>query len=105
MLIILDATSNYSNIDNTAGGSTVNAAEPVANTYEPAESHSFDNDAEYQAAVQEAVRRSRNDIYGPNTAGEPSYSTPIADTATPSSSWPTAVDPNAYELSQCLVEL
>ncbi|KAI4867745.1 hypothetical protein F4820DRAFT_467368 [Hypoxylon rubiginosum] len=98
------ATSNYSNIDNTAGGSTVNAAEPVANTYEPAESHSFDNDAEYQAAVQEAVRRSRNDIYGPNTAGEPSYSTPIADTATPSSSWPTAVDPNAYELNPSVLD-
>lgn len=105
MLTIPDATSNYMNIGNTAGSAAVNTAEPVVNSYEPTESHSFNDDAEYQAAVQEAMRRSRNDIYGTSTAGESSYSAPLVETAGSSSSWPSTVDPNAYELSQCLDEL
>ncbi|KAL7625560.1 hypothetical protein AAE478_004780 [Parahypoxylon ruwenzoriense] len=69
-----------------------NTTEPRVNVYESEGSqHSYD--AEYE----EAIRRSQNEYYGSQKAGEPSYSTTLADTAT-SSTWHTTVDPNAYEL-------
>lgn len=98
-LIILDGNSDYLGVETPVAGSSVNATEPHVNNYEPEEPQSF-NDAEYR----EAIRRSRDEYYGTGKTGEPSYSTPLTDTAT-SSSWPTAIDPNAYELSQCLVKL
>ncbi|KAI1768715.1 hypothetical protein GGR53DRAFT_462102 [Hypoxylon sp. FL1150] len=98
------ATSNYMSIGNTAGSAAVNVAEPAANSYGPTESHSFNDDADYQAAVQEAMRRSRHDIYGTSTAGESSYSAPLAETAGSSSTWPSTVDPNAYELNPPVVD-
>ncbi|KAI2609295.1 hypothetical protein GGR54DRAFT_643611 [Hypoxylon sp. NC1633] len=92
------ANSDYVSVENTAAGSSVNAAEPQANDYEPEDIQPF-NDAEYD----EAIRRSRSEYYGTHKAGEPSYSTPLTDAAT-SSTWPTTVDPNAYELTPALAE-
>ncbi|KAI0169487.1 hypothetical protein GGR52DRAFT_469070 [Hypoxylon sp. FL1284] len=89
-------TTNYMGMDNTAGNTSMNPTEPTMNTYDSAEGQPYNDDAAYQAAMEEAMRRSRNNIYGTSTAGEASYSSPMADTAGSSSAWPTAVDPNAY---------
>ncbi|KAI1405656.1 hypothetical protein F4819DRAFT_509400 [Hypoxylon fuscum] len=90
--------SDYLGVETPVAGSSVNATEPHVNNYEPEEPQSF-NDAEYR----EAIRRSRDEYYGTGKTGEPSYSTPLTDTAT-SSSWPTAIDPNAYELNPQVAE-
>ncbi|KAI1414278.1 hypothetical protein F5Y13DRAFT_19231 [Hypoxylon sp. FL1857] len=87
------STSDYLSAGTTAVGSSMHAAEPQLNDYGSGETQSF-NDAEYQ----EALRRSHNEYYGTQGAGESSYSSSSADTAT-SSSWAPTVDPNAYELN------
>ncbi|KAI1391329.1 uncharacterized protein F4822DRAFT_182121 [Hypoxylon trugodes] len=89
----------YMAVDGTTAHASINSVEPQVNNYEPEETQSLDEDA-----YNEAIRRSRNEYYGTQTAGEPSYSASIAGTASTSSSWPTAaVDPNAYELNPPLV--
>ncbi|KAI1133857.1 hypothetical protein F5Y05DRAFT_277179 [Hypoxylon sp. FL0543] len=88
------STSDYLSAGTAAVGPSMHVAEPQLNDFEPEITQSYDNDAEYQ----EALRRSRSNYYGTQGAGEPSYSTSSADTAA-SSSWPPAVDPNAYDLN------
>ncbi|KAI0897676.1 hypothetical protein F4806DRAFT_494402 [Annulohypoxylon nitens] len=85
-------SANYTNVEATAAGSSGHVAEPHINDYAP------EGDPVADAEYEEAVRRSRDEYYGTQQVGETSYSTPLADTGT-SSSWPSAVDPNAYELN------
>ncbi|KAG4221984.1 hypothetical protein PC116_g29540 [Phytophthora cactorum] len=99
-LMILDPGSDYLGVEATVAGIAVNISEQQVNGYdEPEETRAFDDD-EYQ----EAIRRSRSETYGTQKTGEPSYSTPVAETA-PSSSWSTSVDPNSYDLSPYNVKL
>ncbi|KAI8962206.1 hypothetical protein F5Y11DRAFT_347777 [Daldinia sp. FL1419] len=94
--------SQYSNPDylsaeTVIAGTAVNLSEAQVNGYdEPDENQGYDDE------YQEAIRRSHSEYYGTQKTGEPSYSTPVAEAAT-SSSWPAAVDPNAYELNPSLV--
>ncbi|OTB15608.1 hypothetical protein K445DRAFT_11845 [Daldinia sp. EC12] len=90
--------SDYLGVEATVAGIAVNISEQQVNGYdEPEETRAFDDD-EYQ----EAIRRSRSETYGTQKTGEPSYSTPVAETA-PSSSWSTSVDPNSYDLNPSLI--
>lgn len=97
-LTVPDPSANYTNVEATAAGSSGHVAEPHINDYAP------EGDPVADAEYEEAVRRSRDEYYGTQQVGETSYSTPLADTGT-SSSWPSAVDPNAYELSKCFIDL
>ena len=58
----LDTSSTYVSVETAAAGSSMNAADPQVNDYEPEEDPPFD-DAEYN----EAIRRSRR----PGDAGSP----------------------------------
>ncbi|KAI0117051.1 hypothetical protein F4814DRAFT_439575 [Daldinia grandis] len=97
MLIISDTGSDYLSAETVVAGAAGNVSEPQVNGYDESEENQVFNDDEYQ----EAIRRSRSEYYGTQKTGEPSYSTPVAEAAT-SSSWPTTVDPNAYELNPSL---
>lgn len=99
-LMILDTGSDYLSAETVVAGTAGNVSEPQVNRYDESEENQVFNDDEYQ----EAIRRSRSEYYGTQKTGEPSYSTPVAEAAT-SSSWPTTVDPNAYELSPYHVKL
>ncbi|KAI1093949.1 hypothetical protein F5B19DRAFT_95752 [Rostrohypoxylon terebratum] len=85
-------SADYTDVENIAAGSSGHVVELHMNDYGPEADPSFD--AEYE----EAVRRSRDSCYGTQQVGESSYSASLADTGT-SSSWPSTVDPNAYELN------
>ncbi|KAI0834171.1 hypothetical protein F5Y06DRAFT_300881 [Hypoxylon sp. FL0890] len=87
------STSDYLNVETAAVSSSMHVTEPQLNAYESEDTQSL-NDAAYQ----EALRRSRNDYYGTQGAGEPSYSTSSPNAAA-SSSWPPTVDPTAYDLN------
>ncbi|KAI1803375.1 hypothetical protein F4811DRAFT_562548 [Daldinia bambusicola] len=90
--------SDYLSVETAVSGIALNISEQRVNGYDDSEeTKGFDDDE-----FQEAIRRSRSETYGTPKTGEPSYSTPVAETAT-SSSWSTSVDPSSYELNPSLI--